>query len=111
LPGLPNKQNANGKVVSFAAREHSVLFVLINAEQPLNLRHFILRDGFGHRQIEALIEVCVVVGLVLIDDLPVFCSRTLFNPKLFLPKFLRPLTVLAFCDRAMLAQDAKRPTL
>src|SRR5260370_26145416 len=85
-----NEHNANMKSVSVTASEPSVLFVLINVEQPLNLCHFLFSDNIRPRQIEAFVECCVVMGFVLTDDLPVFCVRDVINSKLFLPNFLRP---------------------
>src|SRR6266849_4269934 len=90
MRALPNEQNANMKSVSVTACEPSILFVLINVEQPLNLRHFLFSDNIRPRQIEALVECCVVMVFVLTDDLPVFCVRDVINSKLLLPNFLRP---------------------
>src|SRR5438128_5836878 len=89
MRALPKEQNANMKSVSVTASEPSVLFVLINVEQPLNLCHFLFSDDIRPRQIEALVERCVVMVFVFSDDLPVFCVRVVINSKFFLPNFLR----------------------
>src|SRR5258705_6444868 len=89
---LSNEHNANVKSVSVTAREPSVLFVLINVKQPLNLCHLLFSDDIRPRQIEALVECRVVMGFVLTDDLPVFRVRDVVNSKLFLPNLLCPLS-------------------
>src|SRR5882757_7823205 len=98
----PNEHNANMKSVSVTACEPSVLVVVINVEQPLNLCHFLFSDDIRPRQIEALVECWVVMGFVLTDDLPVFCVRDVINSKLFLPNLLCPFA-------ATLTQEASRP--
>ena len=87
---LSNEHNANMKSVSVTAREPSVLFVLINVEQPLNLCHLLFSDDIRRRQIEALVECCVIMVFVLSDDLSVFCIRDVIHSELFLPNLLRP---------------------